>query len=207
MSLKQKIRQHIETTVQYLQHYTNRIWYPPLIGFLAFIDYFIFIIPTDGILISSVMLKPKNWFILSICTALGSTLGALILFQLTESYGLSWILNVYPDLNKGTFWLWTEGFFQEYGLFLVFFIAATPLLQQPVVIFAGLAHTPLIHFLAVIAAGRLTKYLILAYIGYRSPSLLSKLWGVKNELDEIGVHIDSTIHTAPQSNDHNPNKD
>lgn len=193
-TFKRKLRLFIENTIRSLQSKTDRIWYPPFIGFLAFIDYFIFIIPTDGILISSVMLKPKNWFLLSICTAFGSTLGALILFQMTKSYGLSWALEFYPALDKGSFWLWTESFFQQYGLFLVFFIAATPLIQQPVVILAALAHTPFLSVLAVISTGRLAKYLLLSYLGYRSPHLLSKLWGVQHELDEVGIHLDAKIH-------------
>lgn len=194
MTIKKKIHKNIEAAVQNLQRFTDRFWYPPLIGFLALIDNFIIIIPTDGILISSAMLKPKSWLYLSICISIGSTLGALMFFYIVETHGLPFILDIYPSLNQGAMWQWSESFFQQYGLLLVFFVAATPLMQQPAIILASLAHTPFLHVLAVVFAGRTIKYLVMSYISSHSPRLLSKLWGVKGELDEIGIHLDSKIH-------------
>lgn len=189
MTTKTTLRKKIEALIQYLQHFTDRKWYPPMLGFLALIDYFIIVIPTDGILISSTMLKPKRWVYLAFCVAIGSTIGALLLFYLTQALGLTWILDIYPNINKGQIWILMENFFDQYGLLLVFVIAATPLIQQPVVILAALTQTPLLPFLISILIGRLIKSLIISFIGSHTPHLLSKLWGIKNELNEVGIQL------------------
>lgn len=189
MILNKRLRHKIESSIHYLQKFTGRKWYPPLVGLLALIDYFIIIVPTDGLLISSAMLKPKNWLYLALCVGLGSTLGALILFYLVRTQGLDWLLEFYPDFSHESMWLWTEAFFLKFGLVLVFVIAATPIVQQPIVILAALTNTPFWHILIAILSGRLIKSLALAYIGSHSPHLLSKLWGVKAELDEVGLHL------------------
>ncbi len=193
MTFKAKLRKRIETSVQYLQVYTDRIWYPPLLGFLALIDSFVIIIPTDGLLISSAMLKPKSWANLSFCISIGSTMGAMLLFHLLQTHGLPWVLEIYPGVNQGSFWLWSETFFLRYGLMLVFFVAATPVIQQPAIILASAAHTPFLPTMFAIFAGRLLKNLIMSYISSHSPRLISKMWGVQNELDEIGIHVGTPI--------------
>lgn len=194
MVLKQKVRRNIEAFVQYLQKFTDRFWYPQIVGLLALLDAFILIVPTDGLLISSVLLKPKKWIYLSICVTIGSTIGALMLFYIVEKHGLPLILDFYPGINKGSIWNWSEIFFQKYGLLLVFFIAATPLLQHPTIILASLAHAPFFPMFVAVLAGRIIKYFIMAYLSSHSPRLLSKLWGVQAELDEVGIHIGSKIH-------------
>lgn len=194
MTFKQKIRKNIEASVEYLQRFTDRFWYPQIIGFLALLDAFILVIPVDGILISSVLLKPKRWIYLSTCVTIGSTIGALMFFYFVEKHGLPFILDIYPNINQGQIWNWSEVFFQKYGLLLVFFVAATPLFQHPTIILASLAHAPFPHMLAVVFSGRVIKYFIMAYLSSHSPRLLSKLWGVQAELDEVGIHIGSKIH-------------
>lgn len=189
MSLKQRIHNTVKRLNEVLQSYINRKWYTLLLGFLAFIDYFILIIPMDGILISSIMLHPKRWLSLAIGTAIGSTLGSLLFYLLIKHYGLSWILNVFPNLTSGSFWDWTLQFFDNYGIFLVFVIAATPLAQQPVVALAAISHTPFLQILIAVSLGRLIKCLIISYISSHSPHLISKLWGVQEELDEVGIHL------------------
>ncbi len=194
LSFKASLRKNVENCVQFLQKYTERIWYPTLIGFLAFVDTFIIIIPTDGLLISSAMLKPKSWFNLALCISVGSTVGGMIFFHLIQKHGLPWILEIYPGINSGPIWAWSETFFLKYGLLLVFIVAATPIIQQPAIIFASLAHTPFLPMMFVVFLGRFLKNIIMAYISSHSPRLISKMWGVQDELDEVGIHIGSPIH-------------
>lgn len=189
--LTEKLKIKIRSTIKNLQKYADRIWYTPLIGILAALDNIIIIIPTDGILISSSILIPKRWILFAISIALGSTLGALFLAWLVEYQGLPWILNFYPGLSESKTWKISMDLFEKYGLILVFIVAVTPLMQQPAVILASLAKTPLIELTAIIFLGRLIKYLIMAYIGSHTPKLLSKLFGLKEELEEVGVVIKS----------------
>lgn len=173
--------------VKILQKYAHRAWYAPVAGLLALLDVFLVVIPTDGIVVSSAMLTPRRWFWLATWVTVGSTLGTLLLAFLVEKHGLPWILHYYPGLEQSTTWTWTLQFFDRYGLFLVFAIAASPLMQQPAVILAALANTPLPVLAAVIFAGRLIKFAAVAWVASHAPRLLGKLWGLKDELRELGI--------------------
>ncbi|HEX4925423.1 MAG TPA: VTT domain-containing protein [Bdellovibrionales bacterium] len=189
MTPAEKLHVKIAEYVKYLQKFADRVWYGPLIGLLAALDNIVVIIPNDGILISSSMLTPRRWLLLALCVAIGSTIGAAALSLLVETHGLDLVMRVYPGINETTSWVWMEKFFDRYGLFLVFFVAITPIAQQPAVILASLAATPLVELVAVVFSGRLIKFLIMAYIGSHAPALLSKMWGVRGELEEVGVKI------------------
>lgn len=187
--IAEKLHEKIRIFVKILQRYTDRFWYPPLIGFLAALDNLVIVIPNDGILISSSMLIPKRWFILALNVAVGSTLGALALSALVELQGLPWILDLYPGVTETKTWILSMEFFEKYGLLLVFAVAITPFMQQPAVILASLANTPLVELAAVIFVGRLIKFLMMAYLGSHAPRFLDRMWGLKNELKDVGVKL------------------
>jgi membrane protein YqaA with SNARE-associated domain len=187
--ISKKLHEKIRLYVQILQRYTDRVWYPPLIGILAALDNLIVVIPNDGILISSSMLTPKRWFFLALSVALGSTAGAVVLAVLVHTQGLPWILELYPGIESTKTWVLSMEFFEQYGMFLVFVVAVTPFVQQPAVILATLANTPYLHLAAVIFIGRFIKFLVMAYLGSHAPRLLEKMWGMKDELKDAGVKI------------------
>jgi membrane protein YqaA with SNARE-associated domain len=187
--MRKRLHRQVRKHVKKLHGFVGHVWYPPFIAVLAALDNFILIIPTDGILISSSLLTPRRWFIFALNIAIGSTLGAVALAALVEQQGLPWILKFYPGLDKGASWLWALGFFDKYGLAFVFVVALGPLVQQPAVIMAGLANTPLFNLAAVIFLGRLLKFLFMAYIGSHTPRLLGRLRGLKGELEQVGVEI------------------
>jgi len=189
----QKLHSKIQIFVESLQKYTDRFWYAPLIGFLAALDNIIIIIPNDGILISSSMLRPQRWFLFSVSGAIGSTIGAIGLAALVEYQGMPLILDIYPGINETKTWSLSMNFFERYGLLLVFAVALTPFMQQPAVILASLANTPLAELAAIIFVGRFIKFLIMAYIGSHTPRLLDKFWGLKGELKDAGVNIKTDL--------------
>jgi membrane protein YqaA with SNARE-associated domain len=187
--ISDKVHEKIKTYVQALQRYVDRVWYPPLVGLLAALDNLVVVIPNDGILISSSMLIPKRWFVLALSITIGSTVGAVALAALVELHGLPWILEMYPGINETKMWILSENFFDQYGLLVVFAVAATPLMQQPAVILASLANVPLIELAVVIFVGRFLKFLLMAYLGSHAPRVLGKLWGLKGDLKDAGVEI------------------
>jgi membrane protein YqaA with SNARE-associated domain len=187
--ISEKLHEKIRSYVKILQRYADRFWYPPFIGFLAALDNLVVIIPNDGILISSSMLMPKRWFILALSVAIGSTVGAITLAALVELQGLPWILELYPGVSETKTWILSMQFFEQYGMLLVFAVAITPFMQQPAVILASLANTPLLELAAVIFVGRFIKFLVMAYLGSHAPRMLGKLWGLKGELKDVGVKI------------------
>lgn len=179
------LKRHIRKKVRHLQLFADRIWYPPLLGFLAALDNLILVIPNDGLLISSSMLTPRKWLVLAINVTIGSTLGALALIIVVKSQGLPWILEVYPGVDQSQIWLWSLDFFQRYGMLLVFFVALTPIAQQPALMLASLAQSPTQELCFVIFSGRLIKFIFLAYLASHTPKLISKLWGVQRELKDF----------------------
>jgi membrane protein YqaA with SNARE-associated domain len=177
-------RQRILIYVQHLQSFIDRIWYPILLGFLSAIDLFVVFIPTDGLLISSTLLRPKLWIRFAVSTALGSTMGAFVLILITNHLGVPFLMQTFPGLTENTFWQWSLTFFKEHGLLVIFIIAATPVAQQPAVFFASIAGTPVKYFIGIYFVGRILKYLLMAYISSHAPKLISKMWGVQDEIHE-----------------------
>lgn len=190
MNILEKFHTKIQAYVLILEKYTDRFWYPPLIGILAALDNLFIIIPNDGILIASSMIAPKRWITFAIWVSIGSTIGAIILYLLLHRQGLPWMLEFFPGIDKSSMWQWTDRFFSDYGLIVVFIIGLSPLMQQPVIILAALADTPLEELTAAIFAGRIIKYFLLAYLGTHSPKLLKKVWGIESELKDAGVKLD-----------------
>jgi membrane protein YqaA with SNARE-associated domain len=184
-----KLHELISEYAKILQRYADRYWFAPLIGFLAALDNFVIIIPNEGILISSSMVIPKRWFIFALNIAIGSTLGALALAALVEFQGLPFILKIFPGINETTLWAMMLKFFERYGLFFIFVVAITPIAQQPSIILASLANTPFLKLALVVFLGRSIKFFILAYAATHAPRLLSKIWGVKKELKEVGIEL------------------
>ncbi len=184
---KNKLEQYIRIQVYKLQRYANRPWYPPLIGLLALLDNIVIVIPNDGILMSSAMLKPKKWVIYSVAVAIGSTLGALLLAAVVELQGLPWIIGHYPELTQTKSWIWSQEFFGKYGLIFLFAVSISPLMQQPAVILASLANTSLYQLAIIIFAGRFLKFLAMSYIASHSPKYLKKLWGMSDEIKDLKI--------------------
>lgn len=136
------------------------------------------------------MLRQKSWVKFAFATAIGSTIGALILAAAVELQGLPWILDLFPGLSESKTWVYTNKFFDKYGLIVVGAISFTPFMQQPAVVLAGLANTPLEKLAPVLLIARLIKYLIMSYVGSHAPRLLAKMWGIEGELKDAGIKIE-----------------
>jgi membrane protein YqaA with SNARE-associated domain len=187
LPLLKHLQNKISDSIKWSQKFTDKSWYPLLIGFFAFIDNLIVIVPTDGLLVSSILLRARRWLWFALAVTVGSSLGALLLAYLIEIHGMPWILNYFPNLNKGWAWMTTEKFFLEYGLIVVFAVAAAPVFQHPAIVLAAVSNIALVHIFLAVFAGRLIKYLVMGYISSHAPKMLGKLWGLGEELEEVGV--------------------
>lgn len=177
----------IHNWLQKLERYTDRWWYAPILAFLAAIDLFVVVIPTDGLFVSSVIISPKRWLVLGMATAVGSTLGALALAAVLEIHGLPFLQHYFPHIIESSVWVWTEHLMQSWGNYTLFIVAVSPLMQHPAVAMAAFAKIPLWEIFGFVIAGRMLKYLFLAWVASHSPKLLNKLWGIQKEIKEMGV--------------------
>lgn len=163
----------IQSTIQRLTRFSDRPWFPIVLGFLALIDFFILVLPADWILVSSVILNPKHWPPIAIAMTIGSTVAALVLAGLIDWHGMEVVTYLFPDLTQVPLWLWLESVFQDYGLALILGISATPLMIQPVIVIACLAEVPIKELIAIVFVGRLIKCGALAYMASHAPKYVS----------------------------------
>ena len=181
------MKKRLISWLRQLQFFSDQAWYGPIIGSLALADNFVFIIPTDGILISSTILSPRKWVIFGLCVGFGTTLGAVLLAGLVDFYGLNFIHSFMPGIEKIELWKVTQAFFDTYGLWVVFAVSLTPLPQPIPIILAALSGSPVVEIGLAAAAGRFTKCLTLAYLSSHMPKLISHIWGLNKELKELGM--------------------
>lgn len=183
----EKLKHLITHAVKLLQYYINRAWYLPMLSLLAFLDNFLIVVPTDGILISSSMLRPQKWFWFALFTAVGSAIGALGLAWLIEGNGIAIVEKMFPNIQASSAWIRTQHFFDEYGLWLLFAVAITPFTQQPAIILAVIAGVPIFQIFLIELLGRWIKFTLMAYLGSHAPNLIKKFWGMSGELKEVGI--------------------
>lgn len=176
--MKEKIRK----SLQRLQRFADRWWYFPVVGLLAGIDLFILIVPTDAILVSSVMLQPRKWISAFIWIALGSATGALVLASLVQWDPVLVTEHWFPHTFDSALWQSTDGFFDKYGDIALFLIACSPLVQFPAVLLAGLSGMPLMQIFFVVLFGRALKTAIISWGASHAPRLLFKLPFMRREL-------------------------
>lgn len=179
-----KVVQH---WIRRLQRYAKRWWYAPLLGSLAAADSFIIVVPTDGLLVSGVLLAPRRWLYTAVMVALGSTVGAWLLAYALEIHGLPFLLKIVPEVQQTKAWLWSDQLMDQWGLWALFLVSLSPLMQHPAVALAALAGMPLSEIFFTMLAGRGIKYFALAWVTSHAPNLLGKLWGIQGDLKEAGV--------------------
>jgi membrane protein YqaA with SNARE-associated domain len=178
-------------SADFVKKFTQHRSYPLLVGLIVFLDAFIFFIPIDGLLVSSVLASRKRWLQLALATTVGTSLGTIAFAYGVETFGSTWVQETFPILLNSEAWTYAMSFLKRFGQWACFVIALTPLAHQPVVIASALAKIPWEVIGAFYFAGRLIKYLFLSYLTLKSPEALKKLWGIKGELKDAQVLEDS----------------
>jgi membrane protein YqaA with SNARE-associated domain len=117
----------------------------------------------DALIILIAVKASRRAYLAASLGILGSAAGNLILFQMARLG----VRRLVREANQpGRFRLW----FHRYGLATVFVPAATPVLPLPLkffVISAGVLHTSVLRFLAVIVAARACRYFADAFLGVK----------------------------------------
>lgn len=175
----------ISRAVARLGKFSDRRWYLPLVSFLAAVDLFVAVIPTDGILITSVLLRPKRWISTFVWVALGSAFGAFVLALLVQWYGEPLAHYLIHDAMTSPSWESVETFMDRYGSLALFLMSFGPLPQQPAVTLCALAHMPLAEIVFAVVAGRGLKYGVLAWSATHAPRIFERWKSVRTEVQQI----------------------
>lgn len=169
-----------------LQRFVDRPWYMPAIALLAAADLFIVVVPTDGLVISSVMLRPKRWLAPAVWAGIGSALGALLLGGLSHYYGEDFVRAAFGnELLESANWARARDFLEKHGVYALALISWSPLPQQPAVILCGLAHMPAMGITLSVLIGRLSKYMLFAWIATHAPRLFKGWVPARKEILEL----------------------
>ncbi|MBY0371163.1 hypothetical protein K2X33_10785 [bacterium] len=176
------MRKRIQIWVKHLQAFVDRAWYFPTLGLLAAIDLFILIIPTDALLVSSVMLRQRKWVSAALWVALGSSLGSAILAGLIQ-WDTHLVMDVwFPGAFGSEIWRAMDAFFDKHGALALALIAFSPLVQFPAVAIAALSGMPPAEVFFFCLLGRTSKAMIFSWVASFAPRLLLKVPGMRQEL-------------------------
>jgi membrane protein YqaA with SNARE-associated domain len=152
-----------------LQHFTDalRAFGPLGVFLLALLDGAGVPLPAvlDIMLILVVVKSPEHAWLTAGMATVGSLIGNVGLFQAARTGGRRWIKVPAPDKPQ-KFRQW----FQRFGLVTVFIPAVVPFIPLPLKVFvvsAGVLHTGLAQFLAVMLLARVTRYFGEAYLGMK----------------------------------------
>lgn len=170
--------------IKKLQKYSDRAWYLPLLSIIIGLDLFVLIIPSDAMMISSVLLRPKRWGRICLWVSAGSAFGALALAALLQ-WDSAWLMHFLPDIFQSSGWEQTDAFLDTHGGWALAVFSFSLLPQQPAVALAALAGMPLSLIFISVFAGRLVKYGLLAYFASHAPRLLGKVWFIRKELAQF----------------------
>jgi membrane protein YqaA with SNARE-associated domain len=172
----------LSSVLRRIQSFADRPWYLPLIAGLGGADAFLLVIPTDGLLVSFVLLRPKHWLRACLFFTLFCAVGCWLLAWVIQS-GAEWLSLdfFYRSVGQDT-WNWIDSFVDNHGELALGVLATLPIPQFPGVVVAALAEMPLWSLFVSILAGRLVKYFLLSYAASHAPRLLMRVPFLKKEI-------------------------
>ena len=148
----------------------------PILAFIAFLESFIFPIPTDAMLIPMVIAKRNQFLKISliaiIFSVLGAVIGYLIGYIFFNEIGIK-IFELFGAENANIF---KEKLASEKGLLsgiLVLFIAGfTPLPFKIITISSGFVHFNIFFFIITCFLARGLRFLLVGYLTYKYGSAI-----------------------------------
>jgi len=179
------VLKQIEVLVGKAQRYVDRPWYPLLVAALAFLDLFIMVIPTDALMISAVLMRPRHWIRIFLMVSFGSALGAWTLAFLLQWDPAYLMENVFPTLARSQGWARTTQIVQEHGTWGMAFISVSPFPMPPAVFVLALAPVTLTKIFLSVLIGRLVKYGLFAWVASHAPRYLERFKTVQKEVAQI----------------------
>ena len=143
--------------------------YPALVGAIALGLTVSMSVPFGGVLAVAVLLAATRWRAIVLCSSLGSSIGALVIYLMFHHLGWSQFIAAYPEIAKSNAWRDAARWIEQYGSFALFAISALPLPQTPALIFAGIYRMPVPEVWLAMFLGKLIKYGIYGRIVYAFP--------------------------------------
>ena len=174
-----------QSWLKHLQRHVAKPWYHPFIAFIVLIDHFVIFIPSDALLVMSVLAFPRRWVRAWLWVTLGSVFGGLALAWVLQRYGTHFLDWISPGILTSKYWLETDAWVHEYGLWSLLVVSALPIFQHPVIAITALAGHSLLQIGLFMLAGRLLKFGIYSWVASHTPRLLKRFSSVQKEIEEV----------------------
>jgi membrane protein YqaA with SNARE-associated domain len=153
---------------------------PPYVAFVALVAFLFTVtlsVPFGSVLAVAVLLAPRRWRSLTVCSSVGSSLGAVVVYLAVHHLGWQQFLIAYPDIAASKGWQAATRWVSQYGAYALFVFAALPIPQSPALIFASMVRLPVLEIWLAILAGKLLKYGIYAALVARYPARFARQYG------------------------------
>jgi membrane protein YqaA with SNARE-associated domain len=189
------LRARIATSLQrWIQEALERGWLLPICTLLSCLGTFTAAYPVTAVVLPAALLVPERWRWIAFSCALGSSIGATSLVELTHSIGLAQLNQWFPHLLAHQNWQDVQAWIDDYGSFSLFVIAATPLPQTPALILFGIAGQNGFVVFTAMLAGKILKYGLTAWLASRFPERFFKRLGWANSEPVEKEAIDEKKH-------------
>ncbi len=163
----------VKERISRIFHFTDRKWYPFAIAGLTAADVFVGIIPSDALLVSAVLGRPKNWIRIGLIFAIGNFLGAALLAGIVY-WDADLLREFFPHFFQSKAWLTVASFMEKYGGFALFIGVMAPFPIQPFIILPLLSGFSLKSLLIIYFFSRLFKVSVIAWLASHTPKLLAR---------------------------------
>jgi membrane protein YqaA with SNARE-associated domain len=153
--------------------------FPPLVGAAAFGATLTQTVPSEWIVVASVVTRGRDWLALGMWAALGAGTAAVFLYLGFHHLGWNLLAARYPELAASRAWSEAAGWLDRYGVAVLFAVMALPLPMPklPVLAAAGLQRLPIAEVAVTILAGKAIKYGAYGYLAARFPGFARRLIG------------------------------
>jgi membrane protein YqaA with SNARE-associated domain len=166
-------RNRLSRWLSQLEKFADRSWYLPLMAGLTALDFFILILPLDGMVMTSAFLRRPRWFATALGFALGAWVGGMALALAIDHWGEPLVRSLMGDVLGSPYWLKTAAWVGQHGIWALLGLTLTPLPLHPPIAICTLAGVPLVEMAGILFVGRLTKYSVLCWVSCRAPKFLT----------------------------------
>ncbi|MGA2551047.1 MAG: hypothetical protein ABSF50_12930 [Burkholderiaceae bacterium] len=174
-SATRRLRDRGALLLRWLRGQIDRWWYLPCLAVLAALDMFVWIVPTDFLVITATLLRPARRSRIVMLVALGSALGMFAFACGIELGGPVFRRLFELTALKEVSWTDAQAVASRNGPWALFLVAANPFLPPQPAIAVGVltGMQPAVVFIAGLL-GRLCKYAVYALLASRAPRLLRR---------------------------------
>ena len=143
----------------------------PILAFIAFLESFIFPIPTDAMLIPMIISKRSEFLKISLIAIIFSVLGAVVGYLIGYIFFNEIGIKIFEMFGAENANIFKEKLASETGLFsgiIILFIAGfTPLPFKIITISSGFVHFNIFFFIITCLVARGLRFLLVGYLTYK----------------------------------------